>query len=748
MDIEKYAKNLLNVVTDCLNEIVINDDLKKLMTYIMDKLVKITNNKYGFLGEILKDRSGRPFIKYQSIINVNTNPLNKLDDSSNYSNYSSLINSISTISNNSVLGSYLSEEYTYPEIFNLIYSEKKIIISNDIMNDPRNNLNNEIISQSHDFVYKKIIGIPLLYKNEIISILVLANYDEDYDEEYIEYIKPFIPLISNIIINYKNKISLNYQKDLFLSHMSHEIRTPLNGIIGMGQFLMDTKLNDEQKKMIHIINKCSLQLLSFVNDLLDFSHITDGKINFDMKEFDLEDCLKSALELFQLEIDDKKLSIFIEYDRKIPIKIIHDRQRIQQIIVNIVSNAIKFSNNNETIKISFKLDKYISDDQILLKLIFEDNGCGISKIELDKIKDKLKENDEQQTLNNYNMNYSIGLGLPICKFLINKMNGTFDIESIEKKGTTITVKIPFKYNSIRKNICDDIKDNNQIMIISYNLEKRLSIVSSIINMGLLPIPVSTIEESNLYVEKINIKFNLMIILINTYDDIKHMLGYTNHGDQRYQVYKLIKNNKTLNHDTNIVLFYNKNNIKEKDISVFDFIEYKFDINTPDRNNIIDILSKKTINSNSTKNNRINVLSSLFDLETIKILSVEDNYSNQKVIHKMLTEIGIHNTNITCLYDGINFIENIESNNTYDIVFIDLKMPRLNGIEATKELQKKNLKKNMFFVAITATVTDNTIKECFSIGMDAFIPKPIDINDLVNIIKTYMNKKTNNNSILT
>ena len=89
MDIEKYAKDLLNVVTDCLNEIVINDDLKKLMTYIMDKLVKITNNKYGFLGEILKDRSGRSFIKYQSIININ--PLHKLDDSL-FLNSSSLTN--------------------------------------------------------------------------------------------------------------------------------------------------------------------------------------------------------------------------------------------------------------------------------------------------------------------------------------------------------------------------------------------------------------------------------------------------------------------------------------------------------------------------------------------------------------------------------------------------------------------------------------------------------------------------------
>ena len=125
------------------------------------------------------------------------------------------------------------------------------------------------------------------------------------------------------------------------------------------------------------------------------------------------------------------------------------------------------------------------------------------------------------------------------------------------------------------------------------------------------------------------------------------------------------------------------------------------------------------------------------MSNLKILSVEDNYSNQTVLNKMLTELGVSSDNITCVFDGINFIENLENkndNNTYDIVFIDLKMPRLNGIEATKEILEKNLKKNMFFVAITATVTEDTIKECFKIGMDAFIPKPIDITDLLKILK--------------
>jgi signal transduction histidine kinase/CheY-like chemotaxis protein len=725
MEIEKYTKDLLNVVTECLNEVVINEDLNKLSIFILEKLIKITNNKFGFIGELCDD-NGKSYLKYQSFINN--------IESYDYS---------------------LNEDYNYYPLFDLLYIEKKIIIVNNLENDNRiiQPLSNNQLTFAR--IIKNCICIPLIYKDEVISILVLGNYDGEYDDKYLEYIKPFIPLINNIKINYKTRINLNDQKDIFLSHMSHEIRTPLNGIIGMGQFLIDTKLNEEQRKMVHIINKCSLQLLSFVNDLLDFTHITDGKINFDMKEFELEECLKSAIELFQLEIDDKKISIDIDFEKKLPPKIIHDRQRIQQIFVNIISNAIKFSKYEGRIKISLKVDRFINDEQLLFKFIVEDSGCGISNIEMDKIKIKLKESDDtqQRSISNYSMNFSIGLGLPISKFLINKMNGSFEIDSIENNGTLVEIKIPVKFNNSYNNSYNDKslnelknknKENNQVLVISNNLEKRLSMVSNVINMGLLPIPVNTVEESNIYVTTINTKFSFIILLINSNEDIIHTLGTPNLGEQKYQIYKLIKNCQLKHQNAKLILLYNKNTINNCNLQSFYFIDYKYDITTYNQpQNLKTILQDKINNNNSSGNvmrrnsNSFSELKELYNLTNIKVLSIEDNYSNQKVLNKMLTEIGIADKNIKCLSDGINFIEDINSGNNYDIVFIDLKMPRLNGIEATKQIQNKNLKKNMFFIAITATVTDTTIKECFNIGMDAFIPKPIDLKNLYNIIKTYV-----------
>jgi signal transduction histidine kinase/ActR/RegA family two-component response regulator len=726
MEIENYTKELLKLVTECLNEIILNDDLKSIMHFIIIRLVKITNNKFGFIGEIITDRFGKSFLRQQTLIN--------------YNNYFGEDNDTDNIIYNDL------DSYDYEPLFDLIYSKKEIIISNDVENDIRRNENK---INENKIKLKKFIGIPLIYRDEVISILVLGNYDGNYDIKYLELIKPFIPLINNIIISYQKKISIIYQKNLFISNMSHEVRTPLNGIVGMGQILIDTELKDEQKKMVHIINKCSLQLLSFINDLLDFSHISDGKINFEIKEFNIDDCLKSAIELFQLEINEKKITLNIIYDDKLPKKIIHDRQRIQQIMVNLISNAVKFCDIDGKIDIYLKLEKNISDNEIIFHFSIIDNGCGILQIDLDKMKKNLINQNEMSFTNNFGLGYGYGngLGLPISKFLITKMNGFFDIISDINTGTSISVKIPVKYNNENTKI-----NNNQVLIISNNLEKRINVVENVIKNGLLPIPVNTIDEGNIYINNENTNFSIIILLIDTLEDLnktleineKNKKGLTDVniiGEQKYIIYKLINNCKKNNINSELFLFYNKK--INYDLSVFDMIYNKFDIDLFYNKQIKKILTNKNLYNNH--HNNIPIKKFNINLDSLKILSVEDNFSNQKVITTMLNEIGISSNLITNLFDGIKFIENLEKDNIYDIVFIDLKMPRLNGIEAVKEIQLKNLKKKSFYVAITATVTEDTIKECFKVGMDAFIPKPIQINDLINIISIIIKKNNLDNS---
>lgn len=742
METEKNAKELVNLLTECFNEMLINDDLKSLMHFILTRLVKITNNKYGFIGEIKKDRFGKQYLYQQTVVHQSNNnflPSTHYKPKKHFFGFGFLRKDESE---NELQIENDQDIYDYEKLFDLIYSEKQIIISNDVNKDHRRPIKKDVDSQ-----FKRFIGIPLFYQDEIISILILANYDGEYNNKYIEIIKPFIPLINNIIITYQKRISIIYQKNLFISNMSHEVRTPLNGIVGVGQILMESSLTVEQLKLVHMINKSSLQLLSFINDLLDFSHISDGKIKFEIKEFNLEECLKTAIELFQMEMEEKKICLEICYDSKLPKKIIHDRQRIQQIIVNLVSNAVKFSDNSGKIIIDLKLDKILSDDELLFQLRIIDTGCGISELDLDKMRKFLNSPDIMSFTNNFGLGYGYvnGLGLPISKFLINKMNGYLDIQSSNLKpnnGSMIIVKIPVKFDESYNNFNDyTSKINNQTLIISNNVEKRINIVDNVIKNGLLPIPVNTMEECNIYINNENTFFYMIILLIDTIDDLNKTITVEDDQiyEQKYIIHKLISNCRQNHPRTRLLLFYNKNN-NSYDNSIFDIINEKYDINmiynnNNNNNDLKNILSNNYKKTSIKKTSSINIENNIIP----KILSVEDNLTNQQVINKMLNEIGVPSTYITNLYDGVNFIENLEKGNIYDIIFIDLKMPRLNGIEAVKELQNKKLKEKAFFVAITATVTDDSIKECFKIGMDAFIPKPIQISDLINIINIVTNK---------
>jgi signal transduction histidine kinase/ActR/RegA family two-component response regulator len=628
--------------------------------------------------------------------------------------------------------------YNFDSLIGLVYKEAKIIYSNDPMNDPRRGGESKL-PKDHPTL-KNFLGLPLIFKNEVIGIVGLANHEKDYDDNYVEFVKPFAPLITNIILNYRKKLELTQQKNIFLSNMSHEVRTPLNGIVGMGQFLTNTTLTSDQLEMVNIINKCSLQLLSFINDLLDFSKMLNGSITFDSKQFDFKEILKEATDLFLLELKDRKITLNIIYDSKMPTKIIHDRQRILQIIVNLTSNAVKFTNGGK-IDISIKVLEYLPDNNVKIDILIVDNGCGISSKKLEEIKENLLHQESSQ----FNQNLGAGLGLPITKFLVDKMGGDLEIKSMEDVGTKVRVTLTLPYEVLKNNynIITDKLAGEQVLVICNDINYRLQIVQILISIAIIPLPVSNITEAYTFINNKTTEVKGVIIIADNADNISNIFSTTvedkiNNNSiisvHRRKFYEFIMNcNEILKN--NLMLFINP--LIDYDVSVFDLATNQYKISLKNADDIRTIILNKFNNANPLKQ-----LSSYSKskLSEITILSVEDNFSNQKVLEKILKEFGF--VNIKQAHDGIEFVEDLQKGNTYNIAFIDLRMPRMDGIEAIKTIIKQNLKKKTYFVALTATVTDQTVYNCFSNGMDGFLEKPIQIDKLRLLLTLVVNKYFN------
>jgi PAS domain S-box-containing protein len=515
-------------------------------------------------------------------------------------------------------------------------------------------------------------------------------------------------------------------KSEFLATMSHEIRTPMNGVIGMTSLLGQTALTAEQEEYVNTIRISGENLLTVINDILDFSKIESGNIELEEVPFDLHNCIEEVFELLSTKASEKNIDLIYLINSDVPNFIIGDITRIRQILVNLVANAIKFTEKGE-IFVSIELEKF--NGEIELKFMVKDSGVGIASENLEKLFKAFSQADSSTT-RKYG---GTGLGLVISKKLVELMKGTIWVESEIGNGTkfffTIQAKkaqsIPTVYlqsqipklGGKRVLIVDDQKTNLKVLEIQTK------------QWGMVPTTVQSGKEAIRLIQD-NLPFDLVLLDMKM-DDMDGT-----------EVAAKIRESRTKKDLPLIMLTSIGKNKAEIDGSEELFSAF---LTKPLRQSqLFDSIMLALFGiSAATKTNQSFVLENNLQQQfPLRILIAEDNSINQKLALRILSKMG-YNADIAS--NGLEAIEALQTLD-YDLILMDVQMPELSGLEATKYIVRTYKPENRpVIIAMTANAMQGDENECLQAGMDDYISKPISLENLQKVLikwgEIIQNKKT-------
>ncbi len=498
----------------------------------------------------------------------------------------------------------------------------------------------------------------------------------------------------------------NQTKDLFLASMSHEIRTPLNGILGFTQLLKETELNAEQAEFISVIERSSANLLTIVNDILDLSKIKAQKIELESIEFDPIESFESAVESYAAKAAEENIDFNIFVDPTLPTQLVGDPTKISQVIVNLISNAIKFTSTNGEVNVRIeKLSENAEETEI--KFSVSDTGIGITKEQ----KNRLFQAFSQADVSTSRKYGGTGLGLSISGKLVELMGGKLDIFSIIDEGSTFffTIRLKKSPSATARKVED--MSHFKIGILNPHIESDY-----IINKNLEAYIAITGAKVKHYTDE-------SIFEIKYKSDLPDILFI----DHKYR-HRTGELERFLRFDTKIIVMSTgdqKRRLKQY-TSRINKILYK------------PVNYSKTLKALSEKEEVVEAKTNIL-FENVHILVAEDNLINQKLIRNVLDRLGVE---VTIANNGAEAL-NLRMENEYDMIFMDIEMPVMGGMESSAKIisyERMTGKIHIPIVALTANALAGDREKYMSAGMDGYLSKPIQLDLLKNLLTEHFSER--------